>query len=184
MAHQAPSSSSNPLARWLKPVTPNQQLLADQARLARPQAYRKGLQAKQKSPVGRFLGDSSDDVACMGSTDDEVCPSKGAKMRPSLSNPLLLSSSSSSSSLWAHIPFLCGSLSCRQQLQSFLASAEAATPAVAAAAQAAIPAAAAAAAAARIRIGVNCPKAVHLNPTGAFLNFHRLPPLSRAPSEA
>eukprot|EP00983_Pelagomonas_calceolata_P123454 1161006-Pelagomonas_calceolata.AAC.6 len=62
-----PSSSSNPLARWLNPVTPTQQLLEDQARLARTQASKKG-PAKQKNPVGHPPGDSSVDVACMGSS--------------------------------------------------------------------------------------------------------------------
>eukprot|EP00983_Pelagomonas_calceolata_P081438 1155574-Pelagomonas_calceolata.AAC.1 len=57
MASQAPSSSSNPLARWLKPVYPTQQLLANQARLARAQASKEGQPAKQ-NPVGRPPGDS------------------------------------------------------------------------------------------------------------------------------
>eukprot|EP00983_Pelagomonas_calceolata_P071204 1151117-Pelagomonas_calceolata.AAC.1 len=56
---KAPSSSSNPLARWLKPVSPTQQLLADQAKLARAQASKTGQPAKQKNPVGRPPGDSS-----------------------------------------------------------------------------------------------------------------------------
>eukprot|EP00983_Pelagomonas_calceolata_P059417 1145912-Pelagomonas_calceolata.AAC.3 len=56
MASQAPSSSSNPLARWLKPVTPAQQLLAGQARLAKAKAARKGQPVKQKNPVGHPPG--------------------------------------------------------------------------------------------------------------------------------
>uniref|UniRef100_A0A7S3VTE9 Uncharacterized protein n=1 Tax=Dunaliella tertiolecta TaxID=3047 RepID=A0A7S3VTE9_DUNTE len=68
MASQAPSSSSNPLARWLKPVSPTQQLLANQARLARAQASKKGQPAKQKNPAGRPSGDSSVDVASMSSS--------------------------------------------------------------------------------------------------------------------
>eukprot|EP00983_Pelagomonas_calceolata_P045860 1139900-Pelagomonas_calceolata.AAC.2 len=63
MASQSPSSSSNPLARWLKPVTPAQHLLADQARLSRAQASKKGQPEKQKNPMGRPPGDSSVDVA-------------------------------------------------------------------------------------------------------------------------
>eukprot|EP00983_Pelagomonas_calceolata_P121203 1160780-Pelagomonas_calceolata.AAC.4 len=66
MASQAPSSSSNPLARWLKPVTPTQQLFAHQARLARAQASEKGQPAKQKNPVGVLQMTSS--IACMGSS--------------------------------------------------------------------------------------------------------------------
>jgi len=65
MASQAPSSSSNPLARWLKPVSPTQQLLATQNKLAMAQAAKKGQPVKQKNPVGRPPGDSSVDVACI-----------------------------------------------------------------------------------------------------------------------
>eukprot|EP00983_Pelagomonas_calceolata_P133952 1162015-Pelagomonas_calceolata.AAC.16 len=67
MASQAPSSSSNPLARWLKPVTPAQHLLANQARLARAQASKRGQPAKRNT-VGRPPGESSVDVVCMGSS--------------------------------------------------------------------------------------------------------------------
>eukprot|EP00983_Pelagomonas_calceolata_P062523 1147335-Pelagomonas_calceolata.AAC.2 len=63
-----PSSSSNPLARWLKPVPPAQQLLATQNKLAMAQASKKGQPAKQENPVGRPPGDSSVDVACKGSS--------------------------------------------------------------------------------------------------------------------
>eukprot|EP00983_Pelagomonas_calceolata_P121947 1160857-Pelagomonas_calceolata.AAC.5 len=65
MASQAPSSSSNPLARWLKPVSPAQRLIADQAGLARAQASKKGQPAKQ-NPVGRPPGDCSVDVGLHG----------------------------------------------------------------------------------------------------------------------
>eukprot|EP00983_Pelagomonas_calceolata_P074634 1152626-Pelagomonas_calceolata.AAC.6 len=68
MASQAPSSSSTPVARWLKPVSPTQQLLATQNKLAMAQASKKGQPAKQKDPVGRPPGDNSIDVACMGSS--------------------------------------------------------------------------------------------------------------------
>eukprot|EP00983_Pelagomonas_calceolata_P073250 1152060-Pelagomonas_calceolata.AAC.3 len=53
---------------WLKPVTPTQQLLADQARLKRAQASNKGQPAKQKNPVGLPPGNSSVGVTCMGSS--------------------------------------------------------------------------------------------------------------------
>eukprot|EP00983_Pelagomonas_calceolata_P075327 1152962-Pelagomonas_calceolata.AAC.1 len=72
MASQAPSS--NPLARWLKPVTPTQRLLADQARLARAQASKKGQPAKQ-NPLGRPPGNSSVDVECISSSVHEAEPS-------------------------------------------------------------------------------------------------------------
>eukprot|EP00200_Dunaliella_tertiolecta_P018526 CAMPEP_0202399080 /NCGR_PEP_ID=MMETSP1128-20130828/1766_1 /ASSEMBLY_ACC=CAM_ASM_000463 /TAXON_ID=3047 /ORGANISM="Dunaliella tertiolecta, Strain CCMP1320" /LENGTH=70 /DNA_ID=CAMNT_0049002345 /DNA_START=25 /DNA_END=234 /DNA_ORIENTATION=+ len=52
MASQAPSSSSNPLTRWLKPVSPTQQLLATQNKLAMAQAAKKGQPVQQKNPVG------------------------------------------------------------------------------------------------------------------------------------
>eukprot|EP00983_Pelagomonas_calceolata_P109539 1159566-Pelagomonas_calceolata.AAC.19 len=68
MASQARSSSSNPLAIWLRPVSPTQQLSADKARLAKAKAARKGQPMRQKNPVGRPSGDSSAAVAC-------VCPS-------------------------------------------------------------------------------------------------------------
>eukprot|EP00983_Pelagomonas_calceolata_P058481 1145507-Pelagomonas_calceolata.AAC.3 len=67
MASQAPSSSSNTL-RWLKPVTPTQQLLADQAGLAKAKASRKGQPVKQKNPVGCPPGDSSVDFPCVSSS--------------------------------------------------------------------------------------------------------------------
>eukprot|EP00983_Pelagomonas_calceolata_P074484 1152579-Pelagomonas_calceolata.AAC.1 len=67
MASQAPSSSSAPLTRWLKPVSPTQQLLATQDKLAMAQASKKG-QPVQQNPAGRPPGDSSVDVACMGSS--------------------------------------------------------------------------------------------------------------------
>eukprot|EP00983_Pelagomonas_calceolata_P104054 1158979-Pelagomonas_calceolata.AAC.3 len=51
MVSQAPSS--NPSARRLKPVTPTQ-LLADQARLARAHASKKGQPAQQMHPLGRL----------------------------------------------------------------------------------------------------------------------------------
>eukprot|EP00983_Pelagomonas_calceolata_P054108 1143565-Pelagomonas_calceolata.AAC.1 len=66
MASQAPSSSSNPLAKWLKPVSPTQKLLAIQNKLAMAQAARKGQPVKQKDLVGSPPGDSSVDVACVG----------------------------------------------------------------------------------------------------------------------
>eukprot|EP00983_Pelagomonas_calceolata_P106534 1159240-Pelagomonas_calceolata.AAC.6 len=42
MASQAPSSSSQPLARWLKPAKSTQHLLADCVRQAHAKAARKG----------------------------------------------------------------------------------------------------------------------------------------------
>jgi len=68
MASQAPSSSSNPLARWLKPVNPAQQLAAGQVSLAQAKAARNGQPVKQKNPVGRPSGDSLVDVACVSSS--------------------------------------------------------------------------------------------------------------------
>eukprot|EP00983_Pelagomonas_calceolata_P013205 421663-Pelagomonas_calceolata.AAC.1 len=66
MASQASSSSSNPLAKWQKPVSPTQQLLATQNKLAMARATKKGQPVKQKNPEGRPPGDSSVDVACVG----------------------------------------------------------------------------------------------------------------------
>eukprot|EP00983_Pelagomonas_calceolata_P098622 1158370-Pelagomonas_calceolata.AAC.12 len=104
MASQAPSSSSNPLARRLQPVTPTQQLLANQARLARAQASRKGQPAEETSGASSSC-DSSVDLACICSSvfstvwqhqlvdclgldaDGEVRSSQGAKTCPSLSSP-------------------------------------------------------------------------------------------------
>ena len=65
MASQAPSSSSNPLAKWLKPVSPTQRLSATQNKLAMAQAAKKEQPVKQKNPVGRPPGDSSVYVARM-----------------------------------------------------------------------------------------------------------------------
>eukprot|EP00983_Pelagomonas_calceolata_P050236 1141866-Pelagomonas_calceolata.AAC.1 len=65
MASQAPSSSSDPLAKRLKPVSPTQQLLATPNKLAMAQAAKKGEPIKQKNPVGRPPGDSSVDAACI-----------------------------------------------------------------------------------------------------------------------
>jgi len=81
MASQAPSSSSNPLARWLRPVSPTQQLLANQARLARAQASKKGQPAKQKNPVGRPKDEvmqMQNDVGIDATTQTEGGPSSAA----------------------------------------------------------------------------------------------------------
>eukprot|EP00983_Pelagomonas_calceolata_P044824 1139466-Pelagomonas_calceolata.AAC.1 len=47
-----PSSSSNPLAKWLKFVSPTQQLLATRNKLAMAQAAKKGQPVQQNNPVG------------------------------------------------------------------------------------------------------------------------------------
>ena len=68
MASQAPSSSSNPLAKWLKPVSPTQRLSATQNNLAMAEASKEVQPVKQKNPVGRppvDPGDSSVYVARM-----------------------------------------------------------------------------------------------------------------------
>eukprot|EP00967_Tisochrysis_lutea_P058343 scaffold74159_cov19-Tisochrysis_lutea.AAC.2 len=54
MASQSASPGSNPLARWLKPVSSTQQLLATQNKLAKAQASKKGKPVQPaKNPVGR-----------------------------------------------------------------------------------------------------------------------------------
>eukprot|EP00983_Pelagomonas_calceolata_P133193 1161943-Pelagomonas_calceolata.AAC.8 len=51
MASQAPSSSSNPLARWLKHVTPAQHLLETKQGLPGPRHPRRGSQLS-RTPRG------------------------------------------------------------------------------------------------------------------------------------
>eukprot|EP00983_Pelagomonas_calceolata_P046766 1140332-Pelagomonas_calceolata.AAC.3 len=107
MVSQAPSSSSNPLARWLKPVTPTQQLFASQARLAKAKASRKGQLVKQKDPVGHPSGGSSVDVACMSSRSKNApkplqppAPEHHHQQRTAAPHSSSSSSSSSKDSNW------------------------------------------------------------------------------------
>eukprot|EP00983_Pelagomonas_calceolata_P115580 1160216-Pelagomonas_calceolata.AAC.5 len=103
MASQAPSSSSKPLARWLKPRHHTEHLLADCAKQANAKAARKGKPAAQKSPVRRPPGDSSvvaasassctTMIACVAlglHADDELCSPHGARMRPKPLQPTAL----------------------------------------------------------------------------------------------
>eukprot|EP00983_Pelagomonas_calceolata_P086579 1156785-Pelagomonas_calceolata.AAC.17 len=60
MAYQAPSSSSKPLARWLKPVTPLQHPKAESAKLAKSVASKRAASEAPKpsgasSRPGRHL---------------------------------------------------------------------------------------------------------------------------------